>query len=89
MRLYLFKKTMFNFKIIKLCNMLTKLKLIWAIILASKNELNEHKQLVCLIKGHHDWTSEFNPQEEIKKPVNQRVYCKHCGLYYRSAKYHH
>ena len=69
--------------------MFRKLKLIWTIIKADSLEMDVLSSIPCYLEGKHEWVSEFNPKEEITKPVNQRVYCKHCGVYYGSAKFHH
>lgn len=69
--------------------MLIKLKLIWFIITADPLEIAVIQSMPCYIKGRHKWVSDFDPKKEIEKPISQRVYCKHCGLIYGSAKYHH
>lgn len=66
-----------------------KLKVIKAIIKADYLDMEVLGSIPCYLKGKHEWVSEFNPKEEITKPINQRVYCKHCGIYYDSAKFHH
>lgn len=45
------------------------------------------KRLLCLL-FRHKWVSEFNPKAEIRKPLNKRVYCKKCGIYYHKHEYH-
>lgn len=44
-------------------------------------------ELYCLIHGHK-WSSEFNPKNEITKPLADRVYCTRCGVYWHKHKYH-
>lgn len=45
------------------------------------------KDINCIIRGHK-WVSEFDPNQEIRKPLNKRVYCKNCGTYYHKHEYH-
>lgn len=45
------------------------------------------KDINCIIDGH-EWVSEFDPKAEIRKPLNKRVYCKKCGIYYHKHEYH-
>lgn len=66
-----------------------KLKTIIAILKADSYDMETLGSILCYLKGKHEWVSEFDPKKEITKPVNQRVYCKHCGIYYNSAKFHH
>ena len=68
---------------------LIKLKVIWSIIKADSLEMAVLCSIPCYLKGKHKWVSDFDPKKELEKPISQRVYCKHCGLIYGSAKYHH
>lgn len=66
---------------------------------AAQNELSEKmfedpkayeqaaKDINCIIDGH-EWDSEFDPKAEIRKPLDKRVYCKKCGVYYHKHEYH-
>lgn len=45
------------------------------------------KDINCIIDGH-EWVSEFDPKAEMRKPLNKRVYCKKCGIYYHKHEYH-
>ena len=45
------------------------------------------KEINCIVDGHK-WSSEFNPTKEINKPLNKRVYCENCGMYYHKHEYH-
>ena len=51
-----------------------------------KEYMKAIKAIHCIIYGHR-WSSEFNPKEEITKPITKRVYCKDCGLYYNANAY--
>lgn len=57
------------------------------VILTPYGYEQKSKQIDCVIHGHR-WTSTFDPNSEIKKPLKERVYCKHCGVYYHEPKYH-
>lgn len=69
--------------------MFKKLKLIWTILKANSLEMEVLSSIPCYLEGNHEWISDFSPKDEITKPINKRVYCKRCGIYYNSAKYHH
>lgn len=45
------------------------------------------KDIDCVIYGHK-WASDFDPKKELSKPLNKRVYCKKCGIYYHKHEYH-
>ena len=49
--------------------------------------LKKCKEIDCTINGHQ-WISDFDPKSELDKPIEKRVYCKHCGVYYHEHKYH-
>lgn len=49
--------------------------------------LRVSKYVDCLIYGHK-WTSDFNPEKEMSKPIEKRCYCKRCGAYYHKLKFH-
>lgn len=44
-------------------------------------------EIDCLIFGHR-WKTDFDPKKELSKPLNKRVYCKRCGIYYHKHEYH-
>lgn len=43
-------------------------------------------EIDCLIDGHK-WSSSFSAKSEIKKPLKERVFCKHCGIRYHEHEY--
>lgn len=45
------------------------------------------KELDCMIKGHL-WTTDIDPKGDLSKETKRRTYCKHCGVYYHTHKYH-
>ena len=57
------------------------------VILTPRGYLQKSRQIDCIIKGHI-WSTDFNPKDELKKPLKDRVYCKHCGMYYHDFKFH-
>lgn len=44
------------------------------------------REIDCIVNGHQ-WSSEFDPKTEINKKFKDRVYCKHCGIYYHQHTY--
>jgi len=44
------------------------------------------KELICLLFGHK-WSTDFKPNDELSKPIQDRVYCKRCGIYYHKNFY--
>lgn len=44
------------------------------------------KELICFLFGHR-WSSTFKPNDELSKPIKNRVYCKRCGVRYHKLFY--
>lgn len=57
------------------------------VILTPYGYIQKSNEIDCIVHGHQ-WTSDFNPKEELQKPIKNRVYCKHCGVYFHDHKYH-
>ena len=53
---------------------------------AFKKNKNLTNEIRCLIHGH-EWTTNFNKETELKKPISRRTYCKRCGVYYHIPEY--
>ena len=57
------------------------------VILTPYGYIQKSNEIDCIVHGHK-WTSSFDPKSELQKPIKNRVYCKHCRVYYHEHKYH-
>lgn len=44
------------------------------------------KEIICVLFGHK-WNNIFDPREELKRPINERTFCKRCGVKYHKHEY--
>lgn len=60
----------------------------WLCKIATTQEERTQKEneKLCIDVGHL-WGTKFNPKWEINKPVNERVYCKRCGVIYSKVEH--